>query len=160
MNKKIQRNKKLLLIGGALVLAAAVFFSTPWPTEPAPYYIPVPDIHIELEKKPSHFPGRMLASVTNTGNQALDVDNHLSLQYLYHGKWYQLGWPFFTPADSHLLEGIELRPGESTTLYVCTRPHGYFLKSGHYRAVLREYSRTMYTMGLTGNYIAYKVFEI
>ena len=155
MNKKI--NKKLLLIGGALVLAAAVFFSTPWPTEPAPYYIPVPDIHIELEKKPSHFPGRMLANVSNTGNQIWGFGNHLSLQYLYHGKWYQLGRPFFTPPDSHTMEGHGLGPGESTTLYVCTEPHGYFLKSGYYRAVLKVLSPSLY---VTENYIAYTVFEI
>ena len=158
MNKKI--NKKLLLIGGALVLAAAVFFSTPWPTEPAPYYIPVPDIHIELEKKPSHFPGRMLANVSNTGNQIWGFENHLTLEYFYHGEWYQLGWPFFTPADSHTMEGRGLRPGKSMTLYVCTKPHGYFLKSGHYRAVLEVDSRSLYGVEPSNNYAAFKEFDI
>ena len=44
-------------MGGALLIlvAAVVFFSTPWLGEAAPHYLPMPGIQLELNTTPSHF---------------------------------------------------------------------------------------------------------
>ena len=127
-----------ILLGVVLLLliAAALFFSTPWLGEAAPDYLPVSDIRLELEAEPSHFSRRLPVTVYNDGNQSWECDNHLTLEYYDRGTWYQLRRPFFARALTYLAYADILEPGESETLFTAADCYGYFLRNGHYRAVL------------------------
>ena len=138
MEKKKLSRRKWTLLGIVLLLliAAAQFFSTPWLGEPALDYLTVSDIRLELEAEPSHFSLRLPVTVYNDGNQRWECDNHLTLEYYDHGTWRQLRQPFFARPLTYLAYAVILEPGESETLFTAADCYGYFLRNGHYRAVL------------------------
>ena len=134
--KKPVTKKKLLLMGGALLIlvAAVVFFSTPWLGEAAPHYLPMPGIQLELNTTPSHFMHTLSVTAHNVDDsQTQFCAPYPELEYYDNGEWHRLQ-DLFPVNKLDYLEGID--PGKSITLTAKSSVHGYFLRSGHYRAII------------------------
>lgn len=134
--KKPVTKKKLLLMGGALLIlvAAVVFFSTPWLGEAAPHYLPMPGIQLELNTTPSHFMHTLSVTAHNVDDsQTQFCAPYPELEYYDNGEWHRLQ-DLFPVNKLDYLEGID--PGKSITLTTKSSVHGYFLRSGHYRAII------------------------
>lgn len=138
MNKKSVKKKKLFFIGGAILalVIAVTFFSTPWKGEIAPDYAPMQGIQLELNSKPSHFMEALCVTVSNnSGRQVQECSPSPELEYFDHGNWYRLKpIPFPHGGTASYLETVDL--GEHKTLSAPGFRYGYFLRSGHYRAII------------------------
>lgn len=136
MERKTLSKRKLILLGITLLslTAAALFFSTPWLGETAPNYLPMPGIQLELNTTPSHFMHTLSVTARNVdGSQTQWCTPYPELEYYDNGEWHQLQ-NLFPMNKLAYLDGID--PGKSRTLTAKSSVYGYFLRSGHYRAVV------------------------